>query len=185
MRTTTKPPRKEKMVPFPASMDRRVTLALHALEGIPDDMLRAVASHAPGERVRALAETGVVRYATGVLTPTPDERLEERVAALEKALANVKGLAEGAQFLAHRLPDNARERLENVERSLALQMGTLYHLATDRQNAAHKGFDRVETMTCALEGLIPEKALRWAEQKSRGQDPDLPFESSTLNPAEA
>ena len=89
MRTTTKPPRREKMVPFPARLDRRATLTLHTLEGIPDDMLRAVASHAPGERVRALAETGVVRYATGVLTPTPDERLEERVAALEKVVTRL------------------------------------------------------------------------------------------------
>lgn len=58
MRTTTKPPRKEKMVPFPASLDRRATLALHALEGIPDEKLRDVAALAPGERLRALTPDG-------------------------------------------------------------------------------------------------------------------------------
>ncbi|MHB8799821.1 MAG: hypothetical protein ACYDBY_15275 [Thermoanaerobaculia bacterium] len=116
MRTTTKPPRKEKMVPFPASLDRRATLALHALEGIPDEFLRAVARHAPGERVRALAETGVVRYAPSTFGVMPNgsaqgipsvprgeanpstaatiERAQARIDLLLRSLRSAKAAAE-------------------------------------------------------------------------------------------
>ena len=113
MRTTPKPPRKEKMVPFPARLDRRATLALHTLEGIPDEFLRAVARHAPGERVRVLAETGVVRYAPSEGAPLflaggtrrgsssdrhdralPVDRAKVRLALILDRLAKAKDLGE-------------------------------------------------------------------------------------------
>jgi len=67
MATTKRTRGGPKTIEIPAAMANRVTMCVHALEGIPDEKLRAVASLAPGERLRGLMPDGS--------TPASDKRL--------------------------------------------------------------------------------------------------------------
>lgn len=85
--TTTKGTRgKPKMIEIPQAIVKRTTLALHVLEGIPDEKLRAVATLAPGERLRGILEDG----STWEASSAPRERARPPASAVvERAQARL------------------------------------------------------------------------------------------------